>query len=267
MQGIDVSEYQPANIGALVPYDFLIAKGTEGASYVNPYHAEQVGDALARGRQAGLYHFAHGGTVSAEADAFAAVYAPFRGRAVPILDWEAGALAAGTTWAYAMLDAMQARCGVRPLLYGSLSVIGALAGARWVAAYGSNPVTVGYQNAAQAGGGIMRQYTSRGRLPGYGGDLDLNQFYGTAADWQNMVGGTPAATPTSKGHRTVYVFTQPVDGSGTIYVSNIETGKRVAIQSIQHYTLLVRYTHAQDAATAFYQAEIDICEWYLSQIR
>jgi LysM repeat protein len=44
----------------------------------------------------------------------------------------------------------------------------------------------------------MYQYTSSGRLPGYGGNLDLDVFYGDRVAWARYaakVGTKPAATP------------------------------------------------------------------------
>jgi len=41
----------------------------------------------------------------------------------------------------------------------------------------------------------LYQYTSSGRLPGYGGALDLNIFYGTADDWRRMAADPAAPDP------------------------------------------------------------------------
>lgn len=214
LNGVDVSEYQPGNIGDLIPYDFLIAQATNGAGYVAPDYRQQVDSALSRGRRAALYHFAEGGSVADELTAFARAYAPYAGHAIPVLDWEGSALNAGPAWRTAYLNAAQGELGVRPLLYGSLSVVGGITGESvWSAAYGSDPVTNGYAAPARTPG-VMRQYCSQGRLPGYAGNLDLNAFWGTGADWDALAG--TKATPTRKKDRDMLYIYNPTRGGGII---------------------------------------------------
>lgn len=264
LNGIDVSGYQPANIGDLVPYDLLIAKATEGSDYVSREMPSQIGSALDRGKLAGIYHFAGGSDVSAEVSAFARAFEPYAGRAVPILDWEGYALAAGPAWRQAWLDEASRTLGIRPVLYGSLSVVQGLAETLWIAAYGANPVTNGYQTPASVGG-IMRQYTSRGILPGYGGFLDLNAYWGTPEQWATLTGSKPA--PIKRKRESVFIFVKPVDGNGTIWIRNTLNGKEVGIRGMQHLAILMRYTGAEDHVEGMLQAELDICEWYLAQLR
>lgn len=191
LSGIDVSGYQPADIGARVDYDFLIAKCTEGTDYTSSVAPQQLQDALSRGKLAAGYHFASGGSIRAEVDAFARAFDPYLGRAIPVLDFEGNALAAGLGWAQDWIGTAHATLGVGPLLYGPASAVLGQPGPLWVAAYGANPVTYGYKIPAPLG--VMRQYTSRGILPGYSGFLDLNAFWGSAADWQALTGSSSPA--------------------------------------------------------------------------
>lgn len=193
LNGIDVSGYQPANIGDLVDYDFLIPKLTEGTGYVSAEGPQQLQAALSRGKCAAAYHFASGGNIAAEVDAFARAFDPYLGRAIPILDFEGNALAAGMGWAQDWIGTAHGKLGVSPLLYGSASVVLGQPETLWVAAYGSNPITYGYKLPAVMPG-VMRQYTSRGILPGYGGFLDLNTFWGSVADWQALTGSSSATS-------------------------------------------------------------------------
>ena len=197
LNGIDVSGYQPANIGDLVPYDFLIAKATEGTTYVSGRCDQQVQSALSKGKLAGVYHFANGGSSgAAEAEAFVKAVRGYVGKAMLVLDWEASAVAKGPSYAKAFLDRVHELTGVRPVIYMSASVVNAYDWSAvraadyglWVASYGSNGVTGYRQPGAPAarfwGAPIMFQYGSQGRLSGYGSNLDVDVFYGDADAWR-----------------------------------------------------------------------------------
>lgn len=84
--GIDVASYQPASY-ATAGLGFVWIKATEGTSYINPHHADQV----VTGRKAhlgiGHYHFVRPGSMSAQADFFMHVSAPQPGDML-CLDWE-----------------------------------------------------------------------------------------------------------------------------------------------------------------------------------
>jgi hypothetical protein len=56
IKGIDVSGYQTTDY-PLDGYDFVIVKATEGTSYVNPRHNEQIDRARANNRVVGHYHY------------------------------------------------------------------------------------------------------------------------------------------------------------------------------------------------------------------
>ena len=70
MNGIDVSNWQAGINLAAVPADFVVMKATEGISYVSPDCDRQYQQAKAAGRCLGVYHYANGGNVQAEADWF-----------------------------------------------------------------------------------------------------------------------------------------------------------------------------------------------------
>ena len=62
----------------------------------------------------------------------------------------------------------------------------------------ANNNATGYQDAPWNEGKygcMMRQYSSHGRLPGYGGNLDLNKFYGDASAWDKYANPNGAAQP------------------------------------------------------------------------
>lgn len=179
-----------------MPVDFAIVKATEGTSYVSPSFRSQADSTLTGGKLLGLYHFARNRRNEAEAEAnhFVANVRGYVGRAVLVLDWEDGVADVG--WAKRFLDRVYATTGVRPLIYMSASPAGAFSWesvARdyglWIAGYPNNRpnglATPGCPYRPGHGWNIaMWQYTSSGRVPGWGGNLDLNVFYGDANTWR-----------------------------------------------------------------------------------
>lgn len=211
MNGIDVSSWQPSNITALVDYDFAIIKATEGTSYVSKSCDPQYQAAKQRGKLLGVYHFASGLDATQEADFFVDNIKGYIGEAMLVLDWEAGVMAKGSGWVRTFVRRVKERTGVNPVIYGSSSPLQSYGipqvakeenCALWVAAYPNNNQT-GYRDEGQLLGSIIRQYSSKGRLAGYGGDLDLNRSILTPEQWKAYAKGngsapapSPAPTPT-----------------------------------------------------------------------
>lgn len=197
MNGIDVSSYQPSNITALVPHDFAIIKATEGTSYVSPNCDQQYQLAKKAGKGLGVYHFASGGDPVAEADHFINSVQGYLGEAILVLDWEANAIPRGADWVRKFCQRVIDRTKVPPLVYGSASPLSTynipqvakdLNLGLWVAAYPNNNNT-GYYKAEQLLGSVIRQYSSHGRLAGYGGNLDLNYSILTLEQWKKYALG------------------------------------------------------------------------------
>jgi GH25 family lysozyme M1 (1,4-beta-N-acetylmuramidase)/LysM repeat protein len=209
MNGIDVSAWQPRNITALVPHDFAIIKATEGTGYVSDACDQQYQIAKAAGKGLGVYHFASGVDAVGEADHFVNAVQGYLGEAILVLDYEANAINRGREWVRTFVKRIKERTNVPPVIYASTSVISSqqldkLAAEEdcglWAANYGANNQQ-GYSAAPQMMGSVIRQYTSKGRLPGYGGDLDLNYSILSLADWKKYANGkrgggsAPAPTP------------------------------------------------------------------------
>lgn len=197
MNGIDVSPWQPANITGLVDYDFVIIKATEGTNYTSPVWRTQADIARTRQKKIGLYHFANGIDPVAEADYFLSVVKDYIGSAILALDWEAGAIAKGGDYVRAFDRRIKEKAQVPPLDYGSASPLAAHGipqvaqeenSGLWVAAYPSTN-SGGYRDEPQLLGSVIRQYTSVGRLPGYGGNLDLNISTLTPEQWDKYAKG------------------------------------------------------------------------------
>ena len=205
LNGIDISSWQDdLVVSAMGSCDFVIVKATGGAGYSNECFRRHADETLAAGKLLGCYHYArdHGyeGSAEAEADHFIAAFKPYVGKAIPFLDWEADALNMGPSWAKKWLDRVKAKTGVTPGIYTSKSVCFAYnwSGVAktyplWVAQYPnyeetgflSEPWTDGWDFGAWDSP-LIFQYTGTGRIPGYGGHLDLDLFYGTKDDWRGL---------------------------------------------------------------------------------
>lgn len=209
MNGIDISNWQNGiNLDA-VPYDFIIAKATQGKTYVSPDCARQVEQSRARGKLFGVYHYIDGSGAIGEADFFIDNIENWVGEGMLCLDWESNQNSAWGNEDYLRQVAQRVidRTGIPPVIYVQQSrmaqvkpIADALNCALWIAQY-ANMNATGYQDAPWNEGAYscaIRQYSSCGRLSGYSGNLDLNKAYMDAAAWKkyaNPSGGASAPSP------------------------------------------------------------------------
>lgn len=209
MNGIDISNWQNGiNLDA-VPYDFIIAKATQGKTYVSPDCARQVEQARARGKLFGVYHYIDGSGAIGEADFFIDNIENWVGEGMLCLDWESNQNSAWGNEDYLRQVAQRVidRTGIPPVIYVQQSrmaqvkpIADALNCALWIAQY-ANMNATGYQDVPWNEGAYscaIRQYSSCGRLSGYSGNLDLNKAYMDAAAWKkyaNPSGGASAPSP------------------------------------------------------------------------
>lgn len=195
LNGIDISSAQAGLDTGRMACDFVIIKINQSTGYVNPTWRRQAEQALAAGKLVGLYDYAGSTNPTAEADFFIRQARPYFGRAALFIDFEEGENPgyyqfAGWTeaWQKRVDEASGTRSGTyiaqkdyvrfrhtgRPL---------------WVAQYPDvNPqwgflATPWNEGAYQCS---IRQYSSTGRLAGWGGNLDLDKFYGSRQDWNNL---------------------------------------------------------------------------------
>ena len=192
MQGIDVSNWQSGIDVSAVPSDFVICKATQGTWYTPPDFYRQASQTISSGKYLGVYHYAEGGSVYAEADHFIDVVGSYIGRAVLVLDWESqdnSGYWQMSGWVKQWCDYVYQQTGVKPIVYCSQSIMHSFTDigdyGLWVAQYADYSVT-GYQSNPWnegAYGCAIRQYTSTGYLPGYGGYLDLNKAYMDGDAW------------------------------------------------------------------------------------
>lgn len=205
MNGIDVSNWQRGiDVTQMHDVEFVIAKATEGTSYVNPDCDRVYQDAKNAGKKTGVYHFARKGEAITQAKYFVDHISGYIGHSVLVLDYEASAVDQGVSWAKDWLDAVYNMTGVKPVIYMSNSVIhrydwssvsdnyslwnaGYYSGYNTIYGFVDNPPLRGslgefYDNT------VLYQYTSSGRLRGWPENLDLDVFYGDSAEWDKLAG-------------------------------------------------------------------------------
>ena len=202
MNGIDISEHQKYLNLSMVACDFVIVKATEGKTYSDPYFFQHIENAKRLGKLLGFYHFARpeNNNPHDEVLNFLNSVRGYIGEGIPFLDWESSGKY-DTTWAKQWLDEFYSITGVKPVIYMSESVTKTYDWSRvaptyplWIARYRDYNIDYNY-DMSNAGKTpvpkywdtyIMWQWTSSGRLDGYGANLDCNLFYGEKAEWLKL---------------------------------------------------------------------------------
>lgn len=199
MNGIDISSYQAELNAGIVPSDFVIIKATEGTNYINQTWEEQAGQVIQTNKLLGFYHFASTGNPITEADFFISVVKNYIGKAILVLDFEAGAINAwGNVGARQFLNRVKEKTGINPMIYMSSDVtrqfnwsIISSTNPLWVAQYASMSPT-GYQSEPWTDGkgygawssAAIHQYSSAGSLANWNGNLDINLAYINSNQWK-----------------------------------------------------------------------------------
>lgn len=215
LKGIDISHHQNGiDIGA-TGVDFVICKATEGNGYTDPCCDKHYQAAKNCGKKLGVYHFARpdlGNSAEAEADWFLSQIQGYIKEAMLVLDWEpAGGQLGNVSWAKAWLDRVYSKTGVKPVIYMSASPMrsydwSSVANADyglWVANYGVNdgqPHEEVFNKYPLKYWSFyaLWQYTSKGRVNGYNGNVDMNYFSGDSSAWDKYAGGSPSNSGNSK---------------------------------------------------------------------
>lgn len=203
MNGIDISKWNPIDLSK-VPCDFVIVKATQGTSYVSSRYKEQITQANSLGKLLGIYHYAGGGGAIAEAAHFIDVVNDYIGKAIFVLDWEGDQNPnfGSPEYAMAWLKYVKEKTGITPFIYMSKSVCRQYAKQwdssypLWCAQY-KNQQPTGYQDNPWTDskgfgpwdGCKILQYSSKGNLPGYNGNLDLDKSYMDRSEWLRWASG------------------------------------------------------------------------------
>lgn len=183
--------------------DGVIIKATQGTTYLNPCLYKHYYQAREAGLLIGLYHYANGTNAASEAEYFVSMARQYlKNKDVLLaLDWEGNQNKAfgknDVTYCLTFLDHVYKLTGIRPLIYMSKSVCRAhdwptvsRKYALWAAQY-ANTNETGWKTdpwTDKRGYGAwsspaIYQYSSNGRLSGYGGRLDLDIAYMDREGW------------------------------------------------------------------------------------
>lgn len=171
--------------------DAVMIKATEGTGFVSSV-CDKNFQAAKRYRLArSFYHYARNNDATVEADFFYRNCKNYFGEGIPCLDWEEGQSAA---WVNAFVRRVHELSGIWPWIYASKATFNENPGVepncgRWVAQWpGSSADTFGEAESKPkpklAEGLVCAwQFTSKGKLTGYSGNLDMNLFYGDREAW------------------------------------------------------------------------------------
>lgn len=141
LYGVDLSSWQGVDAGNNGD-NFVIAKATEGTSYVDKMCDKHIQKALKDGKLIGVYHFARPdkNKAEAEADWFVKNIKGYIGKAVLFLDYEVAPYS--DNWAYTFMCRVHEQTGVWPMFYSYAYAINGHTWARtasvsglWIAGY------------------------------------------------------------------------------------------------------------------------------------
>lgn len=200
LTGIDISGYQAGIPQSVINQaDVVVVKATEGVGYVNPEMVTQFTQGVNGGKKVGVYHFARPGDATAQAEYFvntvqgSSLYPDFY-----VLDFEDSSLLANEGFALEFLGRVSELTETTPWFYCYMSPMKTY-GYSGVRAAGYKLWLAGYPYGTQYGFGPQMslddyidfsgwgdsagwdvagwQYSSQGRLDGWGADLDFNIFF------------------------------------------------------------------------------------------
>ena len=208
MQGIDISYAQAGLDLSKVRCDFVIIRSSHGMT-VDQYCDGFYQQAKQLNRPRGVYHYVEGGDAITEADFWVSNIQGYLNDGIICVDFEDGSNAAAQDFGYLdrFVGEVKAKTGIAPLIYGSAKDHAKLSGVAdahdcglWIAQYADNSQT-GYQDTPWNEGAYacaIRQYSSHGRLSGWGGDLDLDKAYMDADAWAKFAAGSDNAKATEQ---------------------------------------------------------------------
>lgn len=201
VHGLDVSKYQPpidwaAARGAGVSFVFI--KATEGGDMLDERFEEHWRGARRAGIPAGAYHFYYHCRPAIEQAEWFIRNVPRNGTLPPVLDMEWTPFSPTCTIrrppeviraeARVFLERLTRHYGRKPVIYSTVDFFRDTELWRvgdypfWLRSVAGHPQDV-YAGRHWA----FWQYTSTGLVPGVTGEVDINVFAGSAAQWQTWV--------------------------------------------------------------------------------
>ena len=191
MYGIDTSHWQGdyGNIDwkkvKASKFDFAIIKASEATSFIDPMFLRDKKYAREAGMLLGFYHFARGvQSPEEEARHFLRTVGDIREGEILVLDWEVEN-SNPVGWCLSFLKYVEGQVGFKPLIYMSSAVttrydwspVVKNNNGLWVARYGLNDGEKNDKYPPSTGPWsfyAIWQFTSRGRVSGINGNVDIN---------------------------------------------------------------------------------------------
>ncbi|TRD23582.1 GH25 family lysozyme [Palleronia caenipelagi] len=202
VHGVDLSKYQATidwNAAKRAGVNFAWIKATEGGDLLDVAFAANHDNAARAGVAVGAYHFFYWCRPAAEQARWFIRNVPKRaGDLPPVLDLEWTPFSPTCTRrppqgevireAQIFLDILERHYGQRPLVYATKEIwddrdLRPLRAEFWLRST-AKPVREVYDRTPWR----IWQYSATGRVPGIAGDVDLNAFNGSPADWQSWYG-------------------------------------------------------------------------------
>lgn len=171
----------------------VVCKATEGVGFVDAYCDRFVQTCIKAGKPWGFYHFGRNNSAKKEAAYFINNTVNYFGAGIPVLDWEDDQ---SVEWVNEFVNVIHDQTGVWPWIYANpwrFNQGGVEPNCmRWSAQYPGIKTFEQAENATpdpcdQPIGAW--QFTSKGRVTGYSGNLDLDLFYGDAKAWAAYAAG------------------------------------------------------------------------------
>ncbi|WEV41650.1 GH25 family lysozyme [Bifidobacterium sp. ESL0682] len=235
MRFVDVSNYTPDFDPAAADCDGVVVQCTWGAGELThngivnsvwPGADPIIQRAAQAGKAVGYMHYCRGrASAEAEAQFFASATAGYLHCFVPSVDWEEGDNRAYgdvsylDRWLAAYIDIT----GVHPLVYRGRKDAGTVDSIAkkhdcgvWDACYASENPTGWQEHPWNGQPATMRQYTSNGRINGYGKPLDLDLFYGDRDAWNRYAAGSASPVPQTSAAATAQLAVDGACGPDTV---------------------------------------------------
>src|SRR5271166_5616770 len=202
IHGIDVSKFQgdidwSQVAGSGVKFAWI--KATEGGDHLDDRFQANWTAAKEAGVPRGAYHFVYWCRPPLEEMAFFEQTAPVEPDALPpVLDVEATPTSktchrhltqeGATADMRVMLEEMERHYGKRPIIYTTVDFYEAILSGGALSDYSIWVRSTKYHPAVRYGSRAWHfwQYQSDGRIPGIGGNVDRDAFYGTKEQWDAL---------------------------------------------------------------------------------
>lgn len=200
----------------------VIAKATEGTTYVDAYCDGFAQAAFATARPFGFYHFARQGAAAAQARFFRAMTKGYEGRAIPILDLED--TRCNNAWMEEFVREYHAITGVWPWVYMSSDFINNRGYgtayvrehcALWIAGYPSRATTFPTSEACPYAhkGWTLAAWQFTDRLSCLGYSVDASIGYLDASAWQLYAQGDNGTSEEKSSNVTQAKRSETLEGS------------------------------------------------------